>query len=269
MNILGFVPIENQEAENLIVSSFPREDVFVSNENQELWGIIDSWDCDAVIVSLDGSEAETDFLVSLKHRDRIPAPVIGIYSDASAKQTFDRANAGLIACFPDNIEPAALRTLTRNAIATFKGVSHKDKFGPLEIDYDNRIVTLNDTPVKLTTKQYNIVEYMLQRPDRRLEKDMLWSHVSFGTIDDEPETNGTDVFMVKIKKAFEDALPGSSNAFVTIWGGAISFQPALLEQGDVLEDVIEIVATAPDGDGSVLELGAETQGGKDAMELTG
>jgi two-component system cell cycle response regulator CtrA len=87
--------------------------------------------------------------------------------------------------------------------------------GDLVVDLDSRLVSVHDKPVRLTTKEYSILELLSVRQGTTVTKEMLLNHLYGGT--DEPELKIIDVFVCKLRKKL--AQPTGSKYYIeTIWG---------------------------------------------------
>jgi two-component system, cell cycle response regulator CtrA len=77
------------------------------------------------------------------------------------------------------------------------------------------IVTVDGNPVRLTPKEYEILELLSLRKGTILTKEMFLNHLYGGT--DEPELKIIDVLVCKLRKKLIQATGGSHN-IDTVWG---------------------------------------------------
>ncbi len=103
--------------------------------------------------------------------------------------------------------------------------------GRLIVNLQARTVEIDGNPVRLTGKEYSILELLSLRKGSTLTKEMFLNHL-YGGID-EPELKIIDVFICKLRKKLCDALDGI-NYIETVWG-----------RGYVLRDSSENHATSP------------------------
>jgi two-component system cell cycle response regulator CtrA len=89
------------------------------------------------------------------------------------------------------------------------------KVGKLELNLDNRTVTVADKPVHLTTKEYGILELLVLRSGSVLTKEMFLNHL-YGAVDTEPEGKIIDVFICKLRRKLYEASP--DHLIETVWG---------------------------------------------------
>ena len=87
--------------------------------------------------------------------------------------------------------------------------------GDLIVDLERRIVTADGKPIRLTGKEYGILEALSLRPGVTVTKEMLLSHVYGGK--DEPELKIIDVFVCRLRKQLAQATNGK-HYIETVWG---------------------------------------------------
>ncbi|MEE8262897.1 MAG: response regulator transcription factor [Gammaproteobacteria bacterium] len=97
--------------------------------------------------------------------------------------------------------------------------------GKLKVNFDARTVKVNDQPLHLTGKEYEILELLSLRKGTTLTKEMFLNHLYGGM--DEPELKIIDVFVCKLRKKLS-AATGGDNYIETVWG-----------RGHVLRDPVE------------------------------
>src|ERR1700730_6729409 len=97
--------------------------------------------------------------------------------------------------------------------------------GKLVVNLDERVVSVNDQPVHLTGKEYNVLELLSLRKGNALTKEMIFDHLYGGM--DEPELKIIDVFVCKLRKKLAQATSGS-HYIETVWGrGYVLRDPAI------------------------------------------
>ena len=97
-----------------------------------------------------------------------------------------------------------------------RGFSHQVlRVGPLAIDVENHSVLVNDRPVALTGKEFQVLMLMALRNTRVVTKATFLDHL-YGSADAEPDLKIIDVFICKLRKKLADA--GSGDIISTVWG---------------------------------------------------
>jgi two-component system cell cycle response regulator CtrA len=98
------------------------------------------------------------------------------------------------------------------------GQSHSGSIirtGKLVVNVDTRVASVDGLPVRLTGKEFAILELLSLRKGTILTKEMFLSHLYSGG--QEPEVKIIDVFICKLRRKLTEATRGS--AYIeTIWG---------------------------------------------------
>ena len=115
---------------------------------------------------------------------------------------------------PFNMEElvARLQALVRRANGHAQNVL---QFGDLTLNLTARDVSVGDTRVKLTSKEYQMFELLCLRKGNVVSKESFLDHLYGGM--DEPEMKIIDVFICKLRKKIEKS--GASTPLIqTVWG---------------------------------------------------
>jgi two-component system cell cycle response regulator CtrA len=88
------------------------------------------------------------------------------------------------------------------------------RLGRLELNLDTREVTIDNRDLRLTGKEYAILELLVLRKGMVLTKEAFLNHLYGGM--DEPEVKIIDVFVCKLRKKLARA--GADGIIGTIWG---------------------------------------------------
>jgi two-component system, cell cycle response regulator CtrA len=96
--------------------------------------------------------------------------------------------------------------------------------GSIVVDRDNGSASVEGQTVRLTRKEYEILELLSVRKGTALTKQMLLDHLYGGR--DEPEQKIIDVFVCKLRKKLIQAT-GGEHYIETLWGrGYVLRDPA-------------------------------------------
>ena len=88
--------------------------------------------------------------------------------------------------------------------------------GSIVLDRDNRAASVEGQTVRLSRKEYEILELLSLRKGTTLTKEMLLDHLYGGR--DEPEQKIIDVFVCKLRKKLVQATGGEH--YIETLGGA-------------------------------------------------
>jgi two-component system, cell cycle response regulator CtrA len=87
--------------------------------------------------------------------------------------------------------------------------------GKLAVNLNSRVVTVDDQPVRLTGKEYIILELLSLRKGTIVTREMLFNHLYRDM--DEPEPKIIDVFVCTLRKKLVQAT-GGNHYIETVWG---------------------------------------------------
>jgi len=99
--------------------------------------------------------------------------------------------------------------------------------GRMNVNLQARTVEIDGRPIRLTGKEYAILELLSLRKGSTLTKEMFLNHL-YGGID-EPELKIIDVFICKLRKKLCDSLEGD-NYIETVWGRGYVLRDSLDNQ---------------------------------------
>jgi two-component system, cell cycle response regulator CtrA len=116
------------------------------------------------------------------------------------------------------VSPTAVAQEESNATGIHSPVrSHRSmiRTGDVVVDLDRRIVTADGKPMRLSRKEYSILELLSLRPGVTVTKEMLLGHLYDGK--DEPQLKIIDVFVCRLRKKLAQATDGKHH-IETVWG---------------------------------------------------
>jgi two-component system cell cycle response regulator CtrA len=116
-----------------------------------------------------------------------------------------------IACGPEELA-ARCRALIRRS----RGFARSRlTVGPLTLDIEAREVLVNDRPLRLTEREFAIVQCLALRHRKLVTRDSIVANL-YASECDEPEGKIIDVFICKIRRKL--AAAGAANLITTVWG---------------------------------------------------
>ena len=116
------------------------------------------------------------------------------------------------------MSPVALADEVPTAVGTrSSALNHPStiRTGDLVVDLATRVVTADAKPVRLTGKEYSILELLSLRKGTTVTKEMLLGHLYGGM--DEPGLKIIDVFICHLRKKLAQAT-GGKHYIETVWG---------------------------------------------------
>ena len=129
----------------------------------------------------------------LTARDSIEDRVTGLDSGA---------NDYLVKPFSFEELLARIRVLTREKHNLTENIL---SIGDLELNLSSHIVTRGGTEISLTSKEYQLLEYLLYNKEKVLSREKIENHI--WNYDYEGGTNVIDVYIMYLRKKIDDGFP--------------------------------------------------------------
>lgn len=133
------------------------------------------------------------------------------------------------------VKPFSPRELVARVKAVLRRTEQQSTFsdtelfekGPLRINFSTYEVSVKEKPVKLTLKEFELLRFLVQNPNRVLSRDQLLDRVWGGEVYVDPRT--VDVHIRRLRKAIEknDSKP---KWILTLRGVGYKFDDRALEE---------------------------------------
>ncbi len=114
------------------------------------------------------------------------------------------------------------------------------RVGPLQLNLESRKVSVDGQPIRLTNREYAVLELLVLRKGNVVSKEAFLSHLYGGM--DEPEMKIIDVFVCKVRKKLQAA--GVGHLLATIWGRGFILREAEVPAA-TLSDVASVLGRLP------------------------
>ena len=206
---------DQQDLNEIIARKLEREGYAVDScyDGKEALVYLDGAEYDAVVLdimlpSLTGigvlkemrSHADNTPVLLLSALDEVEDRIAGL--DAGADDY-------LVKPFDFNELMARIRSIIRRkGSRTSNVIRYKD----IEVNTASRQVFRGGNEIELTTREYNILEYLLHNVGRAVTRDNLSQHV--WNYDYDGGSNVIDVYVHRLRKKLEEAVPGSDEKIV-------------------------------------------------------
>jgi len=175
------------------------------------------------LVILDVMLPEMDgFEVCRTIRQDSSVPIIMLTARGEVTDRIVGLEIGADDYLPKPFEPrelvARIQSILRRGKETKSGDS--DRFGPLEIFYQRRIVKLEDERIELTTAEFEILSLFTQNPGRVYNRDQILDYTR--GIEWEAFNRSVDVMISRLRRKLKDD-PKHPRFFRTVWGTGYVF----------------------------------------------
>ncbi len=202
---------------SLLEAVLGRQDCVVeaTDLGEEALDLVRTYDFDAMILDLRLPDIDGGAVLRRLRGagSALPVLVVSAVTDRHARiQTiFDGADDYLTKPVDTEELVARLKSAVRRAKGHPASVI---RIGRLAVDLASRTVTVDGQPLKVTAKEYGILELLALRRGTTLSKEVFLDHLYGGR--DEPEQKIIDVFICKLRKKIQ-AL-GGGPGIETVWG---------------------------------------------------
>ena len=171
---------------------------------------------DGVLLDLNLPDGDGTRLARLIRKNHVPVPILVVSGNNTVDDRIAALGAeadGYLTKPFDRYELLAhLEAILRR---THGHASAQIRAGNMMIDLNKNHATIDEKPVNLTQKEYQILHLLGMRKGAILSKEVFLGHL-YGGID-EPESKIIDVFMCKLRRKLEKS--GLANAPIqTVWG---------------------------------------------------
>ena len=210
---------------------------------EEALEMVRHYDYDLVVAEMTLAGMDGADLVRRLRVTRNTVPVLIMSSDPRPERRVKALTAGADDVLGKPFDSAELMARMRAIVRRSKGLADPSlTVGPLVLKQDSREVTVHGHEVKLTGKEYSILELLVLRKGSVLTKDAFLNHLYGGM--DEPEAKIIDVFICKLRKKLNVA--AAENLIVTIWGRGYMLrdQHASVPYVSAAHDEVEVLTAA-------------------------
>ena len=190
--------------------------VYATDLGEEGIDLAKLYDYDLILLDLDLPDMNGHDVLRQLRLARIETPIL-ILSGADDTENKIRgvgfgADDYLTKPFHREELVARIHAIIRRSKGHSQSVIHT---GQIAVNLDAKTVSVNDNPVHLTGKEYQMLELLSLRKGTTLTKEMFLNHLYGGM--DEPELKIIDVFICKLRKKLSQAT-GGENYIETVWG---------------------------------------------------
>ena len=163
-----------------------------------------------VLPNLDGTE-----LVRRMRAARVNIPAVVMTAQTQAHVNVRAFQAGADDVIRKPFDPVELQARLQAIVRRSRGYSQPTLvLGSLQLNLDSSEVSVGSTLVKLTVKEFAVLQLLMLRKGTVLTKDMFLDHLYGGM--GEPEARNIDLLVHRVRKKLVEA--GASDAISTVWG---------------------------------------------------
>jgi DNA-binding response OmpR family regulator len=174
-------------------------------------GMIEQWQFDAVIVDGDGP-ADTLFHLLPELRDRAHAPIVVVWSDGRERRQIEALQVGATEVI---VKPASPRLIAAKLhrlieIGKDRGAGSAEtaraavQLGPLRLDPRRAAASVGETPLALTTGEFELLLLLASRPGEYMHRETIARSLG-GSAGSGASRRSADMHICRIRKKLRDA----------------------------------------------------------------
>jgi two-component system cell cycle response regulator CtrA len=165
-------------------------------------------------------------LVRRLRRTGVAAGVILLGDRIDAAGRARALDLGADDCVGRAIDPAELLARVRAVVRRAAGhASCLLKVGGLSLDIAARTVSVGRATVRITGKEFDLLELLALRRGRVVSRASIMDHL-YGGVDGEPLEKVVDIHVCRIRRKLAAATPGGEALLRTVWGRGFMLREA-------------------------------------------
>jgi len=173
-------------------------------------GVIEQWQFDAVIVDGDG-HADTLFHLLPELRDRAHAPIVVVWSDGGERRQIEALQVGATEVIVKPASPRLIAAKLHRLIeigkdrgGTPEAARAAVQLGPLRLDPRRAAASVGDTPLALTTGEFELLLLLASRPGEFVHRETIGRTLGSPPSGGESRRSA-DMHICRIRKKLRDA----------------------------------------------------------------
>jgi two-component system cell cycle response regulator CtrA len=186
------------------------------------------YDYDIIVVDLRPTNSDGYQVIRRLRVAGIRTPIVIVADDRALDYKITCFGFGADDFLAEPFDQRELLARIRAIIRRSRGHSQSTiRTGRLVVNLDTQIVSVDEQPLRLTKKEYGILELLSLRRGAVLTKEMILGHL-YGGID-EPDLKIIDVYVCKLRKKLAKAT-GGHHYIETVWGRGYALRAPRAEQ---------------------------------------
>ncbi|MEZ5837964.1 MAG: response regulator transcription factor [Geminicoccaceae bacterium] len=174
------------------------------------------YEYDIAVVDLQLADMHGAQFVRRMRNAKVDTPVLIVSSEDSSEEKVRALTSGADDFISKPINKDEFVARIKAIIRRSKGHATPEiKLGRMTLDLVTRTVKIDGVPLKVTAKEYTILELLALRRGQPLTKEIFLDHLYGG--EDEPEQKIIDVFICKLRKKIS-AINHNKHNIETVWG---------------------------------------------------
>ena len=186
-----------------------------TDSGEEALEMVRHYDYDVVLLGLQLPDMSGLEVLRGMRNAKQPTPVLMLGSGLLAETKVKAFKAGADDVLATPVDPEELLARLQAVVRRSRGISDPIvRIDGLHVNLNSRQASVEGRDIRLTGKEFAILELLVMRKGQVLTKDAFLNHLYGGM--DEPEMKIIDVFICKLRKKLQAA--GAGNLIGTAWG---------------------------------------------------
>lgn len=190
--------------------------VDITDSGEEAVELAKRGDFDAIILDLNLPDMSGLEVIRRIRAAKISTPVLVVSGEREAQMKVRALTAGGDDYVTKPFNTHELLARVRALVRRSKGLAHSIiEIGAYTIDINSKTVEAFGRRIRLSVKEYQILELLCMRTGTTLTKEVFLNHLYSGM--DDPDPKIIDVFVCKLRKKLA-AVAGAEPLIETVWG---------------------------------------------------
>ena len=235
MNVL--IAIENKSVARSLQLSLEKAGITVltTDRGKDCIGYAKCKTIDLIIIEMNLPDMAADEIIHSIRTSRVTTPILALIEEDDSEGILKSFGLGVDDFLTKSFSRDELLARIRKAVHQYNGkIQTVIKIDSLEVDIDSQKVSVSGIPVKLSKKEYRLMEILSLRKETILSKDFILDQLYAGC--EAPEKKIVDVFVCKLRSKIK-RLTGGNSYIETVWGRGYALREPRSSANDVITTV--------------------------------
>ena len=221
--------------------------VEATDSGEDALEIAKIYEFDIAVIDVDLPDMNGSVLVNRMRSSGLNVPIMMLTARDDAAEKVRALTNGADDYVTKPFDATVLKARWKAIIRRSRGhAQSRIEVGRMTIDLSERTVEIDGKPLKITSKEYSILELLALRKGKTLSKEHFLDHLYGGR--DEPEQKIIDVFICKLRKKIQ-AVSGDDHGIETVWGSGYTLRDPSAPSHGLAEDPTGFVGPGTHFDG--------------------
>lgn len=197
--------VEDEKDLNNVIKKFLTKNSFIVDtafDGEEAMDYIEGFDYDIIILDIMMPKLDGFQVAEKIRKNNINTPILFLTAKDQVEDKIKGLNLGADDYIIKPFDFEELKARINAVIRRYKGISSNIlEVDKLSIDIDKKSVLIDNTPINLTGKEYDILEYLMINKNNVISKDQIRDNL--WEFDSDMESNVIEVLIKNIRKKID------------------------------------------------------------------